>query len=89
MTAPPVRIDRPLERQVVAGDVIDYRFRLDLDELDAAKRGRVEGPPTKLEELVPTHRRILARTYVRNHTAVLWPGIVAEYGLALGEGAEM
>jgi hypothetical protein len=56
MGASPVRIDRPLERQELAGDVVDDRLRLDLDELDAPKLRRVEGPPGHLEELVPLHR---------------------------------
>ena len=55
MRTPPVHVDRPLEGQVITGDVVDDRLRLDLDELDALEMGRVEGAPTKLEELLSAH----------------------------------
>ncbi len=55
MTAAPVGVDRVVERKRIAGDVIDDRSRLDLDELDAAERGSVESAATELEELVGAH----------------------------------
>jgi hypothetical protein len=55
MRAPPIRVDGPVEGEEVAGDVVDDRLRLDLDELDAAKLRRVEGASTKLEETVALH----------------------------------
>src|ERR1051325_625387 len=51
-----VRVDRPVERHRVARDLVDDRLRLDLDALDPAELGRVEGPPGDLEELLLRHR---------------------------------
>src|SRR5262245_22595934 len=60
---PPVRIDRPAERQVVAWDVVDDRLALGLDELDAAELGRIEAPPRDLEELLWGHARTIEHMF--------------------------
>jgi hypothetical protein len=55
VTATSVGVDRPVEWQVVAGDVVDDRLRLDLDEFDPAEVRGIEGPTTELEELAVLH----------------------------------
>jgi hypothetical protein len=55
VAASAVRIDCPVERQVVAGDLVDDRLRFRLDELDAAEVRRVEGAAAKLEERLVLH----------------------------------
>src|SRR5687768_14706096 len=64
MAAPPIWVDRPIERQVVARDAVDDRLRLDLDEFESAESRRVETGPGQFEELLFTHARHY-RTYVR------------------------
>jgi hypothetical protein len=58
VAAPPVGVDRPVERQVAARDVVDDRLGLDLDELDAAEVRRVEGAPAQLEQPLAARSRL-------------------------------
>ena len=58
MAASPIGVDRVLERQVVARDLIDDRLALRLDELDPAELRGVERPPGDLEELFGHRPRI-------------------------------
>jgi hypothetical protein len=63
MAASSVRIDRPVERQVVAGDVVDDRLGFRFDERDPAELRGVKGSAAELEELVCHLKKY--RTYVR------------------------
>src|SRR3990170_4875126 len=62
VTATSVGVDRPVEWEVVAGDVVDDRLGLDLDEFDPAEVRGVEDPPTQLEEPAVLHPRSIANT---------------------------
>src|SRR6185436_9486753 len=53
--AAPVRVDRPVEREVAARHAIDDGLRLDLDALDPPELRGVERPPGELEELLFGH----------------------------------
>jgi len=64
MRAASVGIDRPVEREVGPGDVIDDRLGLDLDELDAPEVRGIESAAAKLEQLLTLHSP-QHRTYVR------------------------
>src|SRR5216110_2022578 len=55
MTASSIRIDRPVEREELPGNVVDDRFRFYLDELDTLELRGVEGPPADLEQGLPFH----------------------------------
>ena len=68
MAASAIWIDRPVERQVVAGDVIDDRLRFDLDELDAAELGCVEGPSADLEQGLALHPDMIEHTFEQSPT---------------------
>jgi hypothetical protein len=63
MGTSPIRVDRPVERQVVAGDVVDDGLRLGLDELDPAELRRIEGPSPELEECLAGHAPILEHMF--------------------------
>src|ERR671936_695046 len=58
MAASPIRVDRVLERQVVARNLVDDRLALRLDELDPAELRGVERPSGDLEELFGHRPRI-------------------------------
>lgn len=60
MGASSVWVDRPVEGEEVAGDLVDDGFRFGLDELDAAEVRRVERPSPKLEDLVTAHPDIVS-----------------------------
>ena len=55
MAASPVGVDRVVERQVVAGDVVDDRLGLDLDELDAPEVRGIEGASPQFEKAISCH----------------------------------
>src|SRR5947209_17594442 len=71
MAASPVGVDRPVEGQELPGDVVDDGLRLDLDELDPTELGRVEGPPSHLEQLVAFHRCNLEHVFDRRQPGKL------------------
>src|SRR5919197_696318 len=63
MGASSIWIDRPIEREELSGDVVDHRFRFDLDELDPSELRGVEGPPADLEQGLPFHWSRIEHTF--------------------------
>ena len=63
MTATPIRVDRPVEREVVPGHVVDDRLALGLDELHPPELGRVEPSSRDLEQGLGGHPRTIEHTF--------------------------
>ena len=55
MTATSIRVQRPVEREVVARDLVEDGLRFGLYEFDAAEMRGVERPAPELEELARLH----------------------------------